>query len=135
MELLIITPETRLIEETVDEVILPGKLGDMGILPGHTHLISELEIGIVLYRTSGENNTKAVYIESGIVEINNDAVKILTPGGIKAEDIDAEEVKKEIEIVERDLNNENIIQDKEKFNALELTLRKARAKLDAAKFH
>ncbi len=134
MELLVLTPERRLVEEAVEEVILPGKLGEMGILPGHTHLISELEIGIVLFKESGGNKERSVYIDSGVVEINNDVIKILTSSGEKAEDIDVEEVKKEVESLEKELSTEEIMQDKQKFNMLEVALKKALAKLQAAKY-
>ena len=43
----IVTPERPLVKETVDEVTLPGVLGELGILPGHTPLLTLLNGGFL----------------------------------------------------------------------------------------
>ena len=45
IELIIVTPERQLLRETVIEVTLPGADGQLGVLPGHAPLITELGIG------------------------------------------------------------------------------------------
>ena len=43
----VVTPERKLLSETVDEVILPGREGYLGVLPGHAPLLTSLKIGEV----------------------------------------------------------------------------------------
>ena len=45
IELEVLTPERPLLRETVDEVVLPGSSGELGILPEHTPLITQLQTG------------------------------------------------------------------------------------------
>ena len=46
----IVTPDRSLIREEVDEVVVPGTDGELGVLPGHTPLVSSLKIGELWYR-------------------------------------------------------------------------------------
>ena len=50
IELIVVTPERQLLHETVVEVIIPGLDGELGILPGHAPLITELGIGELRYQ-------------------------------------------------------------------------------------
>ena len=49
LELELVTPQRRVLSETVDEVRLPGVLGEMGVLPGHTPLLTELGTGALAF--------------------------------------------------------------------------------------
>ena len=52
IQLIVVTPERQLLHETVVEVTVPGLDGELGILPGHAPLITELGIGELAYKTS-----------------------------------------------------------------------------------
>ena len=52
IEVIVVTPERQLLRETVVEVTIPGLHGELGILPGHAPLITELGIGALSYRTA-----------------------------------------------------------------------------------
>jgi hypothetical protein len=56
----IVTPERPLVKETVDEVTLPGVLGELGILPGHTPLLTVLKVGVLSYRKGDERSYVAI---------------------------------------------------------------------------
>jgi len=45
IQLVIVTPERQLLREAVSEVTVPGLEGQLGVLPGHAPLITELGIG------------------------------------------------------------------------------------------
>src|SRR5687768_5148003 len=87
LQLDIITPERRLLSEQVDAVTVPGLGGELGILPGHTPLISQLQTGVLSYTRGAE--TRRLLVSGGFVEINDDRVSVLTdlaelPGEIDA---------------------------------------------------
>jgi F-type H+-transporting ATPase subunit epsilon len=99
IELIVVTPERQLLREAVVEVTLPGAEGQLGVLPGHAPLITELGIGELNYRSkSGESGTMAVI--SGFAEVLGDRVTVLAETAEKPEEIDvarAERAKKRAE--------------------------------------
>jgi F-type H+-transporting ATPase subunit epsilon len=72
----------------VDEVIAPGSEGDFGVLPGHTHFLSTLRIGELIYRDGDQTNYMSVLW--GFAEVTPTNVTILAEIAEKAEDIDVE---------------------------------------------
>ena len=49
LQLEVVTPERRVLSESVNAVTVPGRGGEMGILPGHAPMISELQTGVLSY--------------------------------------------------------------------------------------
>ena len=71
----IVTPEKMLVREDVDEVVVPGEEGYLGVLPGHTPLLATLRGGDLWYR-KGQEKTH-LDIAGGFVEVLPDRVTIL----------------------------------------------------------
>jgi|ERR1700730_902967 len=88
IELIVVTPERQIIREKVVEVVVPGLDGELGILPGHAPLISELGIGELRYRTSASANAVALAIISGFAEVLPERVTVLAETAERAEEID-----------------------------------------------
>jgi F-type H+-transporting ATPase subunit epsilon len=82
----IVTPERPLVRETVDEVVLPATEGELGVLPGHTPLLTTLKVGPLMYRRGAERYYVAV--SQGFAEVLPDRVTVLAQVAEKAEDID-----------------------------------------------
>jgi F-type H+-transporting ATPase subunit epsilon len=100
IELIIVTSERQLLRESVVEVTLPGAEGQLGVLPGHAPLITELGIGELSYETKGSSESVAVAVISGFAEILGDRVTVLAETAERPEEIDisrAEEAKKRAE--------------------------------------
>ncbi|MSU57317.1 MAG: F0F1 ATP synthase subunit epsilon [Pedosphaera sp.] len=98
LKLEIVTPEAKVYSEDVDMVTLPGVEGEMGILPMHVPLMSQLTAGEIIARKGGQDYFLAV--GDGFVEVTGERVSILTDMAIKAENIDevkAEEARKRAE--------------------------------------
>jgi F-type H+-transporting ATPase subunit epsilon len=99
IELIIVTPERQLLRENVVEVTLPGADGQLGVLPGHAPLITELGIGELTYRGQGGSEGTLAVI-SGFSEVLGDRVTVLAETAERPEEIDlrrAEEAKKRAE--------------------------------------
>lgn len=101
IQLDVITPERRLVSEAVDAVTLPGLGGELGILPGHTPLISQLQTGVLTY-TQG-TVTRRLLVSGGFVEVNADRVSVLADIAEMPEEVDAERARQEREQAERTL--------------------------------
>jgi len=94
----IVTPDRAILHEDVDEVQLPGTEGYLGILPGHTPLLTALKVGQAWYR----KGTEKVYfsIAFGFAEVLPDRVRLLAMIAERAEEIDltrAEDEKRRAE--------------------------------------
>jgi F-type H+-transporting ATPase subunit epsilon len=83
----IVTPERKILETVVDRVEVPGLDGELGILPGHTDLISELKpAGLLTYHIGEERSQVA--ISDGFVEVSPERVTVLADQASRPEDID-----------------------------------------------
>ena len=98
LQLQIVSADRSLVNETVDEVVIPGFDGYFGVLPGHTPLLAVLSVGELWYRQGQEKHY--VSIAFGFAEVLPDRVTILAQIAEKAEEIDlarAEAAKKRAE--------------------------------------
>ena len=98
IQLQIVSADRALVNETVDEVEIPGWDGYFGVLPGHTPLLAVLHVGELWYRQGQEKHY--VSIAFGFAEVLPDRVTILAQIAEKADEIDlarAEAAKKRAE--------------------------------------
>ena len=98
IQLQIVAPDRSLVNETVDEVEIPGADGYFGVLPGHTPLLAMLGAGEMWYRQGSEKTYIALAF--GFAEVQPDRVAILAMTAERPEDIDvarAEAAKKRAE--------------------------------------
>lgn len=86
IQLEIVTPERRVVNDAAEEVTIPGKTGYLGVLPGHAPLITELAVGEIAYKSSGA--TKRLAVAWGFAEVLPERVTILAETAEKAEEID-----------------------------------------------
>jgi F-type H+-transporting ATPase subunit epsilon len=86
LKLEIVTPEAKTFSDDVEMVTLSGVVGEMGILPGHMALMTQLVAGEITARKNGENIYLAV--GDGFVQITGERVSVLTDMAVKADDID-----------------------------------------------
>ena len=83
----VVTPERKVFEAEVDRVEVPGLDGELGILPGHTELVSLLKpAGLLTYHIG--NETAEMAISDGFVEVSSDRVTVLANRATRPEDID-----------------------------------------------
>jgi F-type H+-transporting ATPase subunit epsilon len=102
LQLDVITPERRVLSEQVDMVTVPGLGGELGILPGHTALISQLKTGVLSYVKAGA--TSQLHVSGGFVEISDDRVTVLAEVAERPEEIDAARARLARDHVEKQLS-------------------------------
>ena len=98
LRLEIVTPDGKAFSDDVEMVTLTGTLGEVGILPQHVHLMTQMLPGEVVVRRGGHDEFLAV--GGGLVEITGQHVSILTDMAVAAESIDearAEEARRRAE--------------------------------------
>ena len=82
----IVTPEARVYSDTVDTVVIPTVEGEIGILPGHIPLLTQVGAGELRVLKNGK--TELLAIGDGFAEIDGDKVSILAESAIAEEKID-----------------------------------------------
>lgn len=102
LQLEVVTPERRVLAEAVDMVTVPGLGGELGILPGHTPLISQLQTGVLSYAKSGR--TSQLHVSGGFLEVRDDHVSVLAEIAERPEEIDASRARLEREQIEKQLS-------------------------------
>jgi F-type H+-transporting ATPase subunit epsilon len=86
LQLEIVTPEATVYSEAVEMVTLPAVEGQMGVLPLHVRLVTQLVPGELIVRKGGHEDFLAV--GEGLVEVTNDRVSIVTNMAVAIENID-----------------------------------------------
>src|ERR1700693_3008789 len=102
IELIVVTPQRQLLREKVASVQLPGASGELGILPGHAPLITELGNGELSYKSSG-GEPVILAVLSGFAEVLPDRVTVLAETAARPEEIDVERAKEALQRAEKRL--------------------------------
>jgi F-type H+-transporting ATPase subunit epsilon len=87
----IVTPEARVYSDTVDTVVIPTVDGEIGILPGHIPLLTQVDHGELL--VSKGNKASYLAISGGFAQVSGDKVSILAESAIQEEKIDENAVE------------------------------------------
>jgi F-type H+-transporting ATPase subunit epsilon len=87
LSLSVVTPAGVVLEQQVDEVTVPGLLGEFGVLPGHIALIAATRAGVLQYRSGSERGRIAV--AAGFAEVDGkDGIVALADKAVRASKID-----------------------------------------------
>jgi F-type H+-transporting ATPase subunit epsilon len=83
----VVSAEASIFSGEAKFVVLPGEAGELGILPGHTPLISRVRPGTlkIVRADDGEEN---VFVAGGILEVQPGSVTVLADTAIRAADLD-----------------------------------------------
>ena len=99
----IVTPDARVYSDTIDSVVIPTVEGEVGILPGHIPLLTQVEHGELRVTKGAE--TLFLAISGGFAEIEDDRVHVLAENAISEEKIDEKAVEEALRRAERELDD------------------------------
>lgn len=128
LKLEMVTPYKRVLSVEVDEVTAPGTIGEFGILPGHTPMLTTLKIGELSYRNGGE--TYHLAVNWGYVEVEDDKVTVLVETAEPADEIDLERAKAALGRAEKALKE--LSQEDKDFRIMESALERALIRIQVA---
>lgn len=121
-------PKTRVPGIAVDEVVLPGSQGELGILSGHLPLLTRLKPGVIVYRR-GDNNA-SIAVSGGFAEVRSSSVIVLAETAEQAGDIDGERADSSRQRAEERLKEMKPMDDESYVRAM-ASLERALARLQA----
>ncbi len=123
------TPERLMLKEKVNEVEVPGAEGELGILPEHAALLSELGSGLLRYTPEG-GHPRYLFISGGWVEVSANTVRVLANTAEHGDDIDTQRAQDALQRAnQRLLNPTGDVDIARALNAL----KRAQARLEASK--
>jgi F-type H+-transporting ATPase subunit epsilon len=97
----IVTPDARVYSDTIDSVVVPTIEGEVGILPGHIPLLTQVENGEL--RVTKGTETLLLAVSGGFAEIEGDRVHVLAEHAISEEKIDEKAVEEALKRAEKQL--------------------------------
>ena len=106
MRLDIVSAEEELFSAEVQMVYAPAEMGEVGITPKHTPLLTKLKAGDVRAQIS-DSETKIFFISGGILESQPNAVTILSDTAIRESDLDEDRAKKSELAAKKAMENSN----------------------------
>lgn len=85
----VVSPEEAIFSGEAEFVALPGEVGELGIFPLHTPLLTRIRPGAVRIKLAGRDEEELVFVAGGIVDVHPDAVTVLADTAIRGRDLDA----------------------------------------------
>ena len=84
----VVSAEESIYSGDAEFVVLPGVMGELGIYPKHTPLVTQIKPGVVRIKVPGQAEEQIVYVQGGFLEIQPDVVTVLSDTAIRARDLD-----------------------------------------------
>ncbi len=99
----VVSAEEEIFSGDATIVEVPGEVGALGILPGHTPLITRIRAGAVQIKTAS-GTEELIFVAGGILEVQPDEVTVLADTAVRGRDLDeakAQQARRQAETVLR----------------------------------
>ena len=84
----VVSAEESIYSGEAEFVVLPGVMGELGVYPKHTPLITQIKPGAVRIKIPGQADEQVVFVQGGFIEVQPDVVTVLSDTAIRAADLD-----------------------------------------------
>ena len=96
----LVSPENLIFNDEVGMIIVPGKDGDFGVLPGHSKVMSSLRPGRVMVYGEDKNLLKSFFVSGGFTEVNPEKCIVLAESVNEVNALEKGAIEKEIQDLE-----------------------------------
>ncbi len=124
----VVSAEESVYSGEAEFVVLPGELGELGIYPRHTPLITRIKPGTVRIRPAGGGEEQLIFVAGGVLEVQPRVVTVLADTAIRGHDLDE---AKALEAQKRAEEARDKAQDKQEVATVEAELASIAAQLAA----
>ena len=111
LKLEIVTPLARVYSDTIDTVVIPTLDGEIGILPGHIPLLTQVDDGEL--RVTRNGKTEALVVGAGFAQILGDKVSVLAESAIEEAEINDNAVEDALRRAEEALSRKEALEPAE----------------------
>jgi F-type H+-transporting ATPase subunit epsilon len=84
----VVSAEESIFSGLAEFVVLPGEVGELGILPGHMPLMTRIKPGAVRLKLQGQTQEEVIFVAGGILEVQPGLVTVLADTAIRGKDLD-----------------------------------------------
>jgi len=88
MQVDVVSAEQQIFSGVAEFVVLPGEVGELGVYPRHTPLITRIKPGTVRIRVPGQAEEELIFVAGGILEVQPNMVTVLADTAIRGHDLD-----------------------------------------------
>ena len=124
----VVSAEASIFSGEAEFIVLPGVMGELGIFPKHTPLVTQIKPGTVRIKVPGQAEEQVVYVQGGFLEVQPDVVTVLSDTAIRAHDLDEAKALQAKQAAEESMQNKT---SKEEIARAESELAGALAQLAA----
>ena len=103
----LVSPEQLVFNNKVGMIIVPGKDGDIGVLPSHSKLLSSLRPGRVMVYDEDKKLLESFFITGGFVEINPEKCILLAEEIFEMNSLKKNEIEKQVQELENETSEES----------------------------
>ena len=100
------SPEQLVFNDKAGMIIVPGKEGDIGVLPGHSKLLSSLRPGRVMVYGEDKQLLQSFFVSGGFVEINPEKCIVLAEEVFEMSALNKNEIEKQVQELENETSDE-----------------------------
>ncbi len=102
----LVSPEQLVFNDKAGMIIVPGKEGDIGVLPGHSKLLSSLRAGRVMVYGEDKHLLQSFFVAGGFVEINPEKCIVLAEEVFEMSALNKNEIEKQVQELENETSDE-----------------------------
>jgi F-type H+-transporting ATPase subunit epsilon len=96
LRLVLVTPETTLLDEPVESLRFPLFDGQIGVLPGRAPLVGRLGYGELRIRTA--SGMQSYFVDGGFVQVKHEVVSLLTDRAQPSKTLDPKQAENELQV-------------------------------------
>ena len=124
----VVSAEEQIFSGDAEFVILPGIMGELGIYPRHTPLLTQIKPGALRVKLPNQDQEELVFVQGGFVDVQPQLVTVLADTAIRAKDLDEVKALESKKAAEEALRNQT---SKESIASAEAELAAAMDQLEA----
>jgi F-type H+-transporting ATPase subunit epsilon len=124
----VVSAEEQIFSGDAEFVILPGIMGELGVYPRHTPLLTQIKPGALRVKLPNQDQEELVFVQGGFVDVQPQLVTVLADTAIRAKDLDEVKALESKKAAEEALRNQT---SKESIANAEAELAAAMAQLEA----
>ncbi|BCK88909.1 ATP synthase epsilon chain [mine drainage metagenome] len=84
----VVSAEEQIFSGLAEVVVVPGEMGELGIYPRHTALLTRIKPGTVRIKRPDQENEELIYVSGGMLEVQPNVVTVLADTAIRGHDLD-----------------------------------------------
>jgi F-type H+-transporting ATPase subunit epsilon len=124
----VVSAEEQIFSGEAEFVVLPGIVGELGVYPRHTPLLTQIKPGALRVKLPGVQDEELVFVQGGFLEVQPHLVTVLADTAIRAKDLDEVKALEAKKAAEEAMQNKT---SKEEIASAEAELAAALAQLEA----